>query len=74
MTKENIIVKQVFWNGFEPYFTKSLWRMTEGSRSRAFDIIRKTAAHYTKEEYTDFELDCILGEMNGGYEIEWEKD
>jgi hypothetical protein len=70
-----VITKKVFWAGFEPYFSKSLWRMSNGSRSKAFEIIRDVAKHYAPDEvYTDFDLDCILGEMNGGIEVEWRID
>lgn len=71
MTKKDIILHKVFWGEFNPYFTKTLWRMSEGSRSEAFKIIRATAVNFTSETYTDRELDLILGELNNGIDIEW---
>ncbi len=74
MTKADVIKKRVFWSSnvqdFNTYF-ETLYRLAQGSRSKAYEVIRETAKHFTVETYTDFELDCIIGELNNGVEVEW---
>jgi len=76
MTDEQIIqkiLKGVMKN--DKMTLKTLWRMSNGVRDKAFEIIRKIAVHYglTSDQIDDYHIDCALGELNGGVEIEWLK-
>lgn len=53
--------------------TKTLWRMSQGSMSKAYAIIRSSAPHYgmKPEEIQDHHIEWALAEMNGGVEVEW---
>jgi hypothetical protein len=51
-------------------FIKAMWRMTCGNRDKSFSIIKQHCKHYGFIP-DDFDIDCALGELNGGVEIEW---
>lgn len=58
---------------------KVLWRMSQGNLDKAREIVRSLVPHYTTNEFVlnapdkDFNeaFDIILGEINGGIEVEW---
>lgn len=50
---------------------RTLWRQTSGNRDRAINILREYLTHYGIDNLTDFEFDCVCGEMNNGLEVEW---
>lgn len=72
------ILEHVFWNDFDTHFSKTLWRMSKGNRLIAFRYIRYYIAALNKVDnrilnykLNNSDLDYILGELNGGAEIEW---
>jgi len=75
MTDNQIIskLKKGVMGNDPEYLHRSLWRQAEGNRDKAFFIIRATASHYglKAEEIKDYHIDCALGELNGGTEVEW---
>lgn len=57
-------------------FSKVLWRMSSGSRSKAIIIARSTLKHYNfpnEMSNQDFEeiFDQACANVNGGLEVEW---
>jgi len=51
---------------------RALWRQCVGNRAKAFKILSEHLAHYGIGNLTEFEFDCITGEMNDGIEVEWD--
>lgn len=80
MTIDDKIIKTIRFNVMhnEPIaaLDKSLMRMSGGSRTKAFSIIRESMEHYGYKEnqIKDFHIDCALGELNDGVEVEWPSD
>ena len=58
--------------GYET-FIRAVGRMTNGSYRKSLDIARNHFKHYNIQ-VTDYELDCLFGELNCGVEIEWAQD
>lgn len=55
---------------------RALFRLSNGSRSRALEIVKKLVPHYTTRPITDpkeFELDfdIVCAELVDGTEVEW---
>jgi hypothetical protein len=65
------ILAVMFQNGPRDLIT--LWRMTRGSRSKAFQLVVEYCQHwgFTPDE---FSIDEALAELNGGLEVEWESE
>lgn len=78
MNDDNIIRRiQLYVMGNEPvHLHKTLWRMSKGSKSKAYSIIRNLASHYAIDPaiIEDYHIDCALAELNGGVEVEWISD
>lgn len=76
MTDNQIIskIKKGVMGNDPEYLSRTLWRQSQGNRHKAFFIIRATAMHYGLKdvEIKDYHIDCALGELNGGVEVEWE--
>ena len=62
----------------EHSFYKVLWRVSNGSRSKAMEIAKKVLKGYNlPESFTeDFEniFDAACADANGGIEVEWRED
>jgi hypothetical protein len=58
------------------HLRKTLWRMANGDKTKAYHIIRETAPHYgiDPSAIEDFHIDCALAELNDGLEVEWDTD
>ncbi len=69
--KTKLVNSAIFHNNFAHVFYVNLWRLTEGNMEKAYATIRATLKHYAQEEFSDDDLMCILGELNGGTEVEW---
>lgn len=54
--------------------SKTLWRLSHGSRSKAIEIVKKFAKSqpHVIFEWDDWEFDNVVAEiMGGGCEVEW---
>jgi hypothetical protein len=72
----NTIRLRVMHNNLEGALEKALMRMSGGSRTKAYSVIRDSMEHYgyTRDMIKDFHIDCALGDLNGGIEVEWPQD
>lgn len=64
------IKQYIFNNDFDNYFCKTTWRLSGGNKDKAYSLIREVAKHYHFNP-TDLEIEIALGEMNDGFEVEW---
>ena len=75
MSDERIIkiIRSAIMHDNEASLHKALMRQAQGSRAKAFHIIRESAKHYGLSEVKveDYHIDCALAELNGGVEVEW---
>lgn len=63
----------------EHSLSKTLWRVSSGSRSKAMDISRKVLKHYDfvkdiSDEDFEAMFDNACADANGGVEVEWDKE
>ena len=66
----NKAVRMLFENG-ETDFSKVMWRMSSGSRSRAFDLAQRIMAFKYSLILDEITFDCACAEITGGCEVEW---
>lgn len=65
-------IRMMFENG-ETDFSKVMWRMAAGSRSRAFDLGQGLVARYGYI-LDECAFDNACAEITGGCEVEWESE
>ena len=60
-------------------FSKVMWRMSSGSRSKALEIAKNTLKHYSfpkdmsEQDFADV-FDQACADVNGGLEVEWNSE
>ncbi len=60
-------------------FSKVIWRMSSGSRSKAISVSRKVLKHYdfihdVSDEDFEYMFDNACADVNGGVEVEWDSE
>jgi hypothetical protein len=69
----NILVNKMLFDTGETAFSKTMWRMSQGSRMKAFDLSQKIVNHWGYElSIEDFDQACA--NITGGCEVEWLTD
>jgi len=51
-----------------------MWRMSSGTRSKAFDIANQMVARYGYEPMSIEDFDDACAEITGGCEVEWDNE
>lgn len=73
----DLLVRILFPNDW--CFSKVMWRMSGGSRSKALNIAKETLKHYSfpqdmsEQDFADV-FDQACADVNGGLEMEWETE
>jgi len=67
------IIKNGVMGGDSTYLDKTLKRVSYHNKDQAYAIIRKCSEHYglKRSDIEDYHIDCALGDINGGVEVEW---
>lgn len=65
------ICKMLFEGGYED-FAKIMWRLSGGSRTRAFNLATKMIKRFGFESISIEDFDDACAEIIGGFEVEWE--
>ena len=71
-TRITKICKMLFENEYAN-FSKVMWRMSSGSRSKAFDMANQIVARYGYEPMSIEDFDDACAEITGGVEVEWDE-
>ena len=66
----NKAVRMLFENG-ETDFSKVMWRMSSGSRLKAFNLAQRIMAFKYSLILDEITFDCACAEIIGGCEVEW---
>jgi hypothetical protein len=67
------ICKMIFEDGYTD-LAKVMWRMSCGSRCKAFDIANQMVARYGYEPMSIEDFDDACAEIIGGIEVEWDNE
>jgi hypothetical protein len=67
------ILKFKTFNSGSIDFVEALWKLTNGNKSAAYDLIREDAASYGLTNLKDIEIDTCLDEINDGMPVEWKE-
>ena len=70
----NILVNKMLFDSGETDFSKVMWRMSSGSRMRAFDLAQRIVGFSWGYELSIEDFDYACAEITGGFEVEWEKE
>ena len=67
------ICKMLFEDGYTD-FAKVMWRMSGGSRTRAYELAIKLVQRYGYDTLSIEDFDDACAEINDGIEVEWDKE
>lgn len=68
-----LVNKMLFDNGPED-FTKIMWRMSNGSRTKAFELAQRIVGFSYGLEINEEDFDWACAMITDGYEVEWLED
>jgi hypothetical protein len=69
-TRITKICKMLFEDGYDD-FARAMWRMSGGSRTRAFKLATKIVKRFGYESISIEDFDDACAEITGGFEVEW---
>jgi len=67
------ICKMIFEDGYTD-LAKVMWRMSSGSRTRAYELAIKMVQRYGYDTLSIEDFDDACAEITGGIEVEWDNE
>ena len=69
----DVLTHKILFDNGETDFSKSMWRMSSGSRQKAFELAQRIGAHWGYIiSIDDFDWACAM--ITDGCEVEWLSD
>ena len=66
----DVLTHKILFDNGETDFSKSMWRMSHGSRQKAFELAQRIGAHWGYIiSIEDFDWACAM--ITDGCEVEW---